>query len=82
MEILKDNSIETVLIFTQMKHSADKLARSLQKSGIRTEAIHGNKSQKQRQEALANFKNRTTRVLVATDIAARGIIDELTCGEL
>jgi ATP-dependent RNA helicase RhlE len=78
IHLLQDKSIETVLIFTQMKHSADKLARVLNSSGIRTEAIHGNKSQNARQSALANFKNRQTRVLVATDIAARGIdIDEL-----
>jgi ATP-dependent RNA helicase RhlE len=79
IDILSDKSIETVLVFTQMKHSADKLAKSLHRSGINTQAIHGNKSQSQRQDALRNFKNRTTRVLVATDIAARGIdIDELT----
>ncbi len=79
IQLLKDKTIETVLIFTQMKHSADKLAKSLNQAGIRTEAIHGNKSQNARQSALANFKSRKTRVLVATDIAARGIdIDELT----
>jgi ATP-dependent RNA helicase RhlE len=79
VELLRDNSIETVLVFTQMKHAADRLARHLNKSGIRTEAIHGDKAQNARQAALANFKNRKTRVLVATDIAARGIdIDELT----
>lgn len=79
IHLLKDESIETVLIFTQMKYAADKLAHQLNKSGIRTEAIHGNKSQNARQRALENFKNRKTRVLVATDIAARGIdIDELT----
>lgn len=78
-DILKDKSIETVLVFTQMKHSADKLSKSLQRNGISSAAIHGNKSQSQRQEALKNFKNRNIRVLVATDIAARGIdIDELT----
>ena len=77
--LLQDKSIETALVFTQMKHSADKLCRSLNKAGIRTEAIHGNKAQNARQTALANFKSRHTRVLVATDIAARGIdIDELT----
>jgi ATP-dependent RNA helicase RhlE len=76
--VCQDQSIETVLIFTQMA-AADKLSRSLNQSGIRTEAIHGNKSQNARQAALANFKNKQTRVLVATDIAARGIdIDELT----
>lgn len=78
IHLLQDTSIETVLIFTQMKHAADKLARVLNNAGIRTEAIHGNKSQNARQAALANFKNKKTRVLVATDIAARGIdIDEL-----
>lgn len=79
IDLLKDKNIETVLVFTQMKHSADKLAKSLYRAGISAEAIHGNKSQNQRQDALRNFKRRTTRVLVATDIAARGIdIDELT----
>jgi ATP-dependent RNA helicase RhlE len=79
IQLLNDKTIETVLVFTQMKHSADKLARSLNKAGIQAEAIHGNKSQNARQDALKNFKNRRTRVLVATDIAARGIdIDELT----
>ena len=79
LEILKDKSIETLLLFTQMKHAANKLTRSLNQNGINAEAIHGNKSQAARQEALNNFKNRKTRILVATDIAARGIdIDELT----
>lgn len=79
IQLLKDKTIETVLVFTQMKHAADKLARSLNKAGIFAEAIHGNKTQNARQDALNNFKNRRTRVLVATDIAARGIdIDELT----
>ncbi len=79
INLLKDKNIQTVLVFTQMKHSADKLARNLHRSGISAEAIHGNKSQNQRQQALKNFKRRATRVLVATDIAARGIdIDELT----
>jgi ATP-dependent RNA helicase RhlE len=79
IHLLKDPKIESVLVFTQMKHAADKLATQLYRAGIRTEAIHGNKSQNARQRALENFKNRKTRVLVATDIAARGIdIDELT----
>lgn len=79
VHLLKDASIETVLVFTQMKYAADRLTAQLNKAGIRTEAIHGNKSQNARQRALENFKNRKTRVLVATDIAARGIdIDELT----
>ncbi len=79
IQLLQDKSIESALIFTQMKHAADKLARTLNNAGIRTEAIHGNKAQNARQSALENFKNKRTRVLVATDIAARGIdIDELT----
>ena len=79
IHLLEDKSIETVLVFMQMKHAADKLAKNLNYAGIRTEAIHGNKSQSARQSALENFKRRRTRVLVATDIAARGIdIDELT----
>ncbi len=79
IQLLKDDTIESVLVFTQMKHAADKLAKYLSAAGIRTEAIHGNKSQNARQSALENFKKRKTRVLVATDIAARGIdIDELT----
>ena len=79
VHLLQDHTIETALVFTQMKHAADKLCRMLNNAGIRTEAIHGNKAQAARQKALANFKNKRTRVLVATDIAARGIdIDELT----
>ena len=78
VDILQDESIESVLVFTQMKHAADKLSKALIRAGVNAEAIHGNKSQNARQNALANFKNRKTRVLVATDIAARGIdIDEL-----
>jgi ATP-dependent RNA helicase RhlE len=77
--LLEDSLIKTALIFTRTKHGADKVAKDLSRSGIRAEAIHGNKSQNARQMALSNFKNRRTRVLVATDIAARGIdIDELT----
>lgn len=76
--VLRDPAIETALVFTRTKHGADKVARMLAKSHIPAEAIHGNKSQNARQKALAQFKARTTRVLVATDIAARGIdIDEL-----
>lgn len=79
IHLLQDNSIKSVLVFTQMKHAADKLARTLNNSGIRTEAIHGNKAQSAREKALQNFRTKRTRVLVATDIAARGIdIDELT----
>ena len=79
LHILKDSSIPTALVFTRTKHGADKVAQGLVRAGIRAEAIHGNKSQNARQRALENFKNRHTRILVATDIAARGIdIDELT----
>ena len=77
--LLKDRSIKTALVFTRTKHGADKVVKDLVRIGITAEAIHGNKSQNARQRALTNFKNRTTRVLIATDIAARGIdIDELT----
>lgn len=76
--ILKDSNLNQVLVFSRTKHGADKIARKLHKSGITADAIHGNKSQNARQNALNNFKNKKTRVLVATDIAARGIdIDEL-----
>ncbi len=79
VHLLSDPSIETALVFSRTKHGADKIARGLAKAGIRAEAIHGNKSQNARQAALSNFKARKTRILVATDIAARGIdIDELT----
>ncbi len=76
--ILKKDISDAVLVFSRTKHGADKIARKLQKEKISAEAIHGNKSQNQRQNALNNFKSGKTRVLVATDIAARGIdIDEL-----
>lgn len=76
--ILKNDIPDSVLVFSRTKHGADKIARKLQKDKISAEAIHGNKSQNQRQNALSNFKSGKTRVLVATDIAARGIdIDEL-----
>jgi ATP-dependent RNA helicase RhlE len=79
IHILKDKNIKTALVFTRTKHGADKVVKDLVRVGITAEAIHGNKSQNARQRALTNFKNRTTRVLIATDIAARGIdIDELT----
>ena len=79
LHVLKDPAIASALVFTRTKHGADKVAQGLTRAGIRAEAIHGNKSQNARQRALLNFKNRQTRILVATDIAARGIdIDELT----
>ena len=79
IHLLKDESIETALVFTRTKHGADKVARDLVKVGIEAAAIHGNKSQNARQDALNRFKNKQTRVLVATDIAARGIdVDHLS----
>ncbi|MBN8854779.1 MAG: DEAD/DEAH box helicase [Sphingobacteriales bacterium] len=79
LHVLKTQPISTALVFTRTKHGADKVAQGLTRAGIRAEAIHGNKSQNARQRALLNFKSRQTRILVATDIAARGIdIDELT----
>ena len=78
MDVLKNKSIKTALVFTRTKYGADKVMRVLVKNNIKAEAIHGNKAQNARQRALANFKAQTTRVLVATDIAARGIdIDDL-----
>ena len=78
VHILKDTSIRNVLVFTETKHGADKVTKFLIEKGISAEAIHGNKSQNNRQRALANFKSQETRVLVATDIASRGIdIDAL-----
>ena len=75
----KTESIVTALVFTRTKHGADRVAKDLVNSGIRAEAIHGNKSQGARQRALSNFKSQHTRVLVATDIAARGIdVEELS----
>ena len=77
--MLQDSNIKSALVFTRTKHGADKVVKDLVRIGIKTEAIHGNKSQNARQRALSNFKDGTTRVLIATDIAARGIdVDELT----
>ena len=73
IHLLKDKSIESALVFTRTKHGADHVSRDLVKAGIKAAAIHGNKSQGARQDALNNFKNKRTRVLVATDIASRGI---------
>jgi len=73
VHILKDESINQVLLFSRTKHGADKIARNLQKKKINAAAIHGDKAQTQRQKALEGFKAGRTRVLVATDIAARGI---------
>lgn len=78
LHILKNKDIKTALVFTRTKYGADKVVKILQKNQITAEAIHGNKAQNARQRALSNFKAQTTRVLVATDIAARGIdVDDL-----
>jgi len=78
IELLKDEKIKTALVFTRTKFGADKVVKVLQRKNISAEAIHGNKAQNARQRALSNFKSQTTRVLVATDIAARGIdVDDL-----
>lgn len=73
VNLLKKEKEQSVLVFSKTKHGADKLARILSKSGIGSESIHGNKSQNARQRALDNFKSGKIRVLIATDIAARGI---------
>ncbi len=77
--VLEKENINHALVFTRTKHGANKLVTDLVKVGIIAEAIHGNKSQNARQRALEGFKNRTVRLLVATDIASRGIdVDKLT----
>ncbi len=79
LHILKDTSIESVLVFTRTKHGADRIVKQLSKEKVTAQAIHGDKSQGARQNALSNFKSKKLRVLIATDIAARGIdIDELS----
>ena len=79
LHILKDKTIVSALVFTRTKHGADRIARQLSKEKVTAQAIHGDKSQGARQSALSNFKNKKLRILVATDIAARGIdIDELS----
>ncbi|WP_313584241.1 DEAD/DEAH box helicase [Lacrimispora sp.] len=79
LHILKDKNIDSALVFTRTKHGADRLMKQLARNGVIARAIHGDKSQGARQSALNNFKNKTLRILLATDIAARGIdIDELT----
>jgi superfamily II DNA/RNA helicase len=72
-ELLKSEPVERVLVFTRTKHGADKVVRSLEKAGFLAEAIHGNKSQNQRERVLADFRVGKLRTLIATDIAARGI---------
>jgi len=79
VDLLKGTQYDSVLVFTKTKHGADKVVKELHRKGFVAEAIHGNKSQTNRQLALNNFKRRKTRILVATDIAARGLdIEELS----
>lgn len=79
LHILKDKRIVSALVFTRTKHGADRLMKQLSRSNVVAQAIHGDKSQGARQRALSSFKNGSLRVLIATDIAARGIdIDELS----
>ena len=73
ISVLKKESDQSVLVFSRTKHGADNISRTLKKAGIQSEAIHGNKSQGQRQRALSDFKSGKIKVMVATDIAARGI---------
>ena len=73
LHLLRDPGMDMVLVFSRMKHSADRIARGLDQKGIRTAALHSNRSQNQRLKALKDFKSGAVRVLVATDIAARGI---------
>ena len=78
-EILKREPVDRALVFTRTKHGADKVVRGLVKAGIAAEAIHGNKSQGQRERVLAGFKQGKVRTLIATDIAARGIdVDDIS----
>ena len=77
--LLKDRTVSRAIVFSRTKHGANRVAEQLEKSGVPTEAIHGNKSQNARQKALNAFKSGKVRVLVATDIAARGIdVDGIT----
>jgi ATP-dependent RNA helicase RhlE len=79
VHILEEKDFDSTLIFSRTKHGADKIVKILAKSAIKSEAIHGNKSQNARQRALGNFKSGRSKVLVATDIAARGIdIEQLS----
>ncbi len=73
VDVLKTETTDRVLVFTRTKHGADKVVRGLEKNGFLAEAIHGNKSQNQRERVLADFRSGKLRILIATDIAARGI---------
>ena len=78
-QLLKNTDVESALVFSRTKHGANKIAKDLLMEGIEAEVIHGNKSQSARQQALHNFKTKKTRIMIATDIAARGLdIDKLS----
>ena len=78
VHLLQDKNVKRTLVFVRTKHGADKIAKQLKRENFRVDAIHGNKTQSARQNALTNFKNGKLKVLVATDIAARGIdVDSL-----
>ncbi len=79
MHLIGEHRLERVLVFTRTKHRADRLAKTLDRHGIRGAAIHGNRSQSQRDKALDSFKRGHVKVLVATDVVSRGIdIDDIT----
>lgn len=79
VHLLSEQPIDSALVFTRTKHGADRVVKDLNRAGIKADAIHGNKSQNARQRALNKFKAQQTRVLVATDIASRGIdVDQLS----
>ncbi len=79
IHLLSDPSVKSALVFSRTKHGADKIVKFLERADLKAMAIHGNKSQNARQLALNNFKERKTRILIATDIAARGIdVEELS----
>ncbi len=79
LHILQDPAVASALVFTRTKHGADRVCKDLNKAGVKAAAIHGNKTQSARQNALSSFRNKSLRVLVATDLASRGIdVEELS----
>jgi ATP-dependent RNA helicase RhlE len=79
LHVLKDPAVASALVFTRTKHGADRVCKDLNKAGVKAAAIHGNKTQNARQNALSSFRNKSLRVLVATDLASRGIdVEELS----
>jgi ATP-dependent RNA helicase RhlE len=77
--LIKNTAISRALVFTRTKHGADRVVRQLHQAGIKSDAIHGNKSQNARQRALANFKSGKTHILIASDVASRGIdVDDIS----